>query len=218
MDGGKGTEFASPSSVPRLKVWDLVHVFEGTGAGLVNGRDVGWFGKVVGMEGETYLVRNRLLNGRGPANRVLGQFLKLQTDFGLQMGSEERVHFRTLSKRTRERLLARSDEHNNFAAEKAEKDLKKVKRQKTQDKETYERRRLQVEEEQGAAAQLRNTKEHEGNLVYWQLKAEGLQDKMKTMKVHPNPTRPLHLILTTTFTLNLTQTLTLTQTPTLTQT
>jgi hypothetical protein len=111
-------------------------------------------------------------------------------------------------------LLARSDEHNNFAAEKAEKDLKKVKRQKTQDKETYERRRLQVEEK-GATAQLRNKNEHEGNLVYWQLKAEGLQDKMKTMKVHPNPTRLIHLILTTTFTLNLALTL---LTPTLTQT
>ncbi len=148
-------------------------------------------------------MRNRLLNGRGTANRVLGQFIKLQTDFGLQVGSEERVHFRTLSKRTRERLLARSDEHNNFAAKKAEKELKKVKHQKTQDKETYERRCLRVEE-QGAAAQLRNKTEHEGNLVYWQLKAEGLQDKMKTMKVHPNPTHPLHLFLTTTFTLNLT--------------
>ena len=110
MDGPNEKEFASPESLARLKVGDLVHVFEGTGAGLVNGRDVGWFGKVVGMEGETYLVRNRLLNGRGPANRVLGQFLKLQKDFGFAMGGEERVHFRSLSKRTRERLLSSSDE------------------------------------------------------------------------------------------------------------
>ena len=80
-------------------------------------------------------------------------------------------------------MLARSDEHNNFAAKKAEKDLKKVKHQKTQDKDAYERRRLQVEE-QGTTEQLRNKKEYEGNLVYWQLKAEGLQDKMKTMNVH----------------------------------
>ena len=71
-----------------------MHVFEGTGAGLVRGRDVGWFGKVVGVEGDTFLVRNRLLNGRGPPNRVSGQHLRLQTDFGLQGGSEERVHFR----------------------------------------------------------------------------------------------------------------------------
>jgi hypothetical protein len=46
---GQRNYFASPSSLPRLKVGDLVHVFEGTGAGLVNGRDVGWFGKFVGM-------------------------------------------------------------------------------------------------------------------------------------------------------------------------
>ena len=48
--------------LPGVKVGDLVHVFEGSGAGLVRGRDVGWFGKVVGVEGETFLVRNRLLN------------------------------------------------------------------------------------------------------------------------------------------------------------
>ena len=186
MDGANEKDFASPLSLPRLKVGDLVHVFEGTGAGLVNGRDVGWFGKVVGMEGETYLVRNRLLNGRGPANRVLGQFLKLQKDFGFQMGSEERVHFRSLSKRTRERLLSSSDEHNNFAAKKAERELKKVKHQKTQDKEAYERRRLQLQE-RGTTDQMRNKKEYEGNLGYWQLKAEGMTDKLKTMKVHPNP-------------------------------
>ena len=38
MDGANGKDFASPSSVPRLKVGDLVHVFEGTGAGLVHGQ------------------------------------------------------------------------------------------------------------------------------------------------------------------------------------
>ena len=93
MDGHNEKEFASPVSLARLKVGDLVHVFEGTGAGLVNGRDVGWFGKVVGMEGETYLVRNRLLNGRGPANRVLGQFLKLQKVFGFQMSVKKGCTF-----------------------------------------------------------------------------------------------------------------------------
>ena len=41
-------DLASPSCMPMLKAGDLVHVFEGTGAGLVRGRDVGWFGKVVG--------------------------------------------------------------------------------------------------------------------------------------------------------------------------
>ena len=151
-------------------------------------RDVGWFGKVVGVEGETFLVRNRLLNGRGPPNRVSGQYLRLQTDFGLQLGSEERVHYRTLSKRTRERLLASSDEHNSCAAKKAVlvRELKKVKLQKSQEKEAYDKRRQQLLE-QGTKDQERNQNEYdEGHLVYWQLKAEGLQDKMKAMKVNPH--------------------------------
>jgi hypothetical protein len=130
-------DLASPSCLQRVKVGDLVHVFEGTGAGLVRGRDVGWFGKVVGVEGEFFLVRNRLLNGRGPPNRVEGQYLRLQTDFGLQMGSEERVHYRTLSKRTRERLLASSDEHNSCAAKKAVRELKKVKNHPTRDVSSF---------------------------------------------------------------------------------
>ncbi len=106
-------DLASPVFLPRVKVGDLVHVFEGSGAGLVRGRDVGWFGKVVGVEGETFLVRNRLLNGRGPPNRVSGHHLRLQTNIGLEVGSGERVHFRTLSKRTRERLLASLEKHGS---------------------------------------------------------------------------------------------------------
>jgi hypothetical protein len=34
-------DLASPSCLQRVKVGDLVHGFEGTGAGLVRGRDVG---------------------------------------------------------------------------------------------------------------------------------------------------------------------------------
>ena len=47
-------DLASPVFRPRVKVGDLVHVFEGSGAGLVRGRDVDWFGKVVGVEGENF--------------------------------------------------------------------------------------------------------------------------------------------------------------------
>ena len=158
-------DFASPVCLPRVKVGDLVHVFEGTGAGLVRGRDVGWFGKVVGVEGDTFLVRNRLLNGRGPPNRVSGQHLRLQTDFGLQVGSEERVHFRTASKRTRDRLLASSDEHNNGAVKKAERELKKVKLQKGQAQEAYNKRRHQLLD-QGTQDQERNRIEYQGHLEY----------------------------------------------------
>ncbi len=53
-----------------------MHVFEGTGVGKVGNRSVGWFGRVVGRDGDTYLVRNRLLAERGSPTRVEGHFLK----------------------------------------------------------------------------------------------------------------------------------------------
>jgi hypothetical protein len=49
---------------------DLVDGFEGTGVGKVGNRSVGWFGRVVGRDGDTYMVRNRLLAGRGSPTRV----------------------------------------------------------------------------------------------------------------------------------------------------
>ena len=93
------------SPVPHLHIFeagDLVHVFEGTGVGKLWNRSAAWFGRVVGREGNTYFVRNRILSAKGNPSRVDGQFMKLQTDFTLGSGSEERVHFRTLSKRTRD--------------------------------------------------------------------------------------------------------------------
>ncbi len=72
-------------------------------------------------------------------------------------------------------MLASSDEHNGCAAKKAVRELKKVKLQKSQEKEAYDKRRLQLVE-QGTKDQERNQNEYEGHLVYWQLKAEGLQD------------------------------------------
>ncbi len=101
---------------------DLVHVFEGTGVGKVGNRGAGWFGRVVGREGNTYLVRNRILSARGSPTRVEGEYMKLQTDFTLGSVSEERVHFRTLSKRTRARIMASADSA-----------LSQVKRQKSED-------------------------------------------------------------------------------------
>ncbi len=94
-----------PPASPNVQVFnegDMVHVFEGTAAGNVRSRDVGWFGKVVGKEGDVYLVRNRILTAKGRPNRVAAQYIKKQVDFGLQSASEDRVHFRNLSKRTRE--------------------------------------------------------------------------------------------------------------------
>ncbi len=74
-----------------------MHVFEGTRAGNVRSRDVDWFGKVVGRDGDVYLVRNRILTAKGRPNRVSAQYIKKQVDFGLQSASEDRVHFRNLS-------------------------------------------------------------------------------------------------------------------------
>ena len=52
-----GGELCLPAS-PNVQVFnegDMVHVFEGTGAGNVRSRDVGWFGKVVGRDGDALL-------------------------------------------------------------------------------------------------------------------------------------------------------------------
>jgi hypothetical protein len=68
--------------------------------------------------------------GGGGATRVDGQYLKLQRDFTLGSGSEQRVRFRTLSKRTREQLLASANEHNNDMRNTAERALAHVKNHK----------------------------------------------------------------------------------------
>ena len=70
MDGGK--EICCSPLIP-LRVFhdgDLVHVFEETGVWKVDGRGVGWFGRVVGRGGETCLVRNRILSAKGSPTRV----------------------------------------------------------------------------------------------------------------------------------------------------
>ncbi len=90
----------------------MVHVFEGTGVGKKSSRNVSWFGKVIGRKGDAYLVRNRLLAGKGRPNLVEGQFMRVQADFGLECASGDRVHFRNLGKRTRERILPSADERN----------------------------------------------------------------------------------------------------------
>ena len=96
--------FMSPEQVSLFKVGDNVHVFEGTGTGQVKMRSVAWFGRVVGMKEGKFQVRNRLLAGRGSPALVEGQYLTLQTDFGLGVGSGERTYYRNLPKRTRDRI------------------------------------------------------------------------------------------------------------------
>ncbi len=82
--------------------------------GKKGGREVDWFGRVVGREGDAYLVvRNRLLAAKGRPTLMEGKFMRVQVDFGLECGSGERTHFRNLGKRTRERILESADERNN---------------------------------------------------------------------------------------------------------
>ena len=179
MEEGRESLLSPEPLVPFFGVGDLVHVFEGTGVGREGLRNVGWFGKVVGREGGSYLVRNRLLAAKGRPNLVEGQFMKLQVDYGLECGSGERVHFRNLPKRTRERILNSADERNGWSVKESQKELTKVKKQKTQEKDVYLMRRQQILE-QGTSA-MQNTKSvYEEQVQYWQSKNAILQQKLIT--------------------------------------
>jgi hypothetical protein len=74
----------APPNVGVFNEGDMVHVFDGTGAGNVRSRDVSWFGKIVGREGDVYLMRNRILTAKGRPNRVEAQYIKKHFDFGLK--------------------------------------------------------------------------------------------------------------------------------------
>ena len=52
MEEGGQTFFSPQPPVPLFAVGDMVHVFEGTGVGKEGLRNVGWFEKVVGREGD----------------------------------------------------------------------------------------------------------------------------------------------------------------------
>ena len=153
MEGG-GLSFLSPEHRPLFNVGDIVHVFEGTGTGQVKMRSVAWFGRVVGMKEGKYLVRNRILAGRGSPAMIEGQFLTLQTDFGLGVvGSGERTHFRNLSKRTRARIEESVERRNEFAVKEARQELKKLKTKQTE--ETVAHRDRMEKKYQKKAKQLR---------------------------------------------------------------
>ncbi len=167
MDGGN--EICCSPMIP-LHVYrdgDFVHVFEGTGVGKVNNRVAGWFGRVVGREGNTYLVKNRLLTAKGSPTRVDGQYMRLQRDFTLGSGGEERVHSRSLSKRTRDRILSSADEHNNDMRSTAERTLAHVKKQKSQESQAHFLRR---------------------ELGFWQGKCDTLEKQKDALKDHKKTT------------------------------
>jgi hypothetical protein len=104
------------------------------------------------MKEGKYLVRNRILAGRGSTAMIEGQFLTLQTDFGLGVGSGERTHFRNLSKRTRARIEESVDRRNKFAVKEARQDLKKLKSKQTEETVAHPDR---MEKYQKKAKQLR---------------------------------------------------------------
>jgi hypothetical protein len=175
-----GDSFFSPGPpVLTFGDGDMVHVFEGTGVGKKGGREVGWFGRVVGMEGDAYLVRNRLLAAKGRPTLVEGKFMRLQVDFGLECVSGERVHFRNLGKRTRERILESADERNNWTAKEAKRELTKVKKQQTKEKDAYLLRRERMDE-MGVSSRQQTQKDYDQQINYWQRKTEQLEEKMKT--------------------------------------
>ncbi len=133
---GDGFSFLSPEHVPLFKVGDSVHAFEGTGTGQVKMRSVAWFGRVVGMKEGKFLVRNRILAARGsPA--LMEQYLQLQTDFGLGVAMYERTHYRTLSKRTRDRIEQTVDRRNDGVVKEARDEITKLKTKQTKDSEAH---------------------------------------------------------------------------------
>ena len=158
----------------------MVHVFEGTGVGKKGDRDAGWFGRVVGRKGDAYLVRNRLLAAKGRPTLVEGKFMRVQVDFGLESGSGDRVHFRNLGKRTRERILQSADERNNWTAKDAKKELTKIKKQKTKEKDAYLLRRERMDEIGTSSSRQQTQKDYDEQINYWQSKTEQLKEKIKT--------------------------------------
>jgi hypothetical protein len=168
--------FLSPEFVPLFIKGDLVHVFEGTGSGQVKMRSVGWFGRVLGMKEGKYMVRNRILAGKGSPALIQGEYLTLRKDFGLGMGSEERTHFRSLSKRTRTRIEESADRRNGFAVEEAQKQIKKLKTKITTETAAH-RDRYEKTAAQGKAGWYQTSLDHKGHMDFWRSKCSALETK-----------------------------------------
>ena len=175
MEGGEDS-FRSPEVCPLFKKGDLVHVFEGTGSGQVKMRSVGWFGRVVGMQEGEYLVRNRILTGRGAPSLIAGEYMTLQKDFGVGLGTGERTHFRTLSKRTRERIEESVDRRNGYVVKEARKEIQKLKTKITTETEAH-RDRAEKTKAQGKAVVYQANEDHKGQLEYWHKKCCTLETK-----------------------------------------
>ena len=176
-----GNSFLSPEHVPLFKVGDSVHVFEGTGTGQVKMRSVAWFGRVVGMKEGKFLVRNRILAARGSPALVEGQYLQLQTDFGLGVASGERTHYRTLSKRTRERIEQSVDRRNDGVVKEAREEIKKLKTKQTKVNEAHRDRF-------GKLSEKSNTAENEAKQ---QFKDSWITGRRNTIPCRPKRSDPI---------------------------
>ena len=174
---GTGASFMSPELRPLFVKGDFVHVFEGTGSGRVKNRSVGWFGKVLGMKEGKYLVRNRILAGKGSPALIEGGYMSLQRDFGLGLGTGERAQFRTLSKRSRSRIEESAGRRNGYVVKEAQKEIKKLKTKNTMETEAH-RQRLEKTQEQGEALVSEVQGHHKGDLEFWKNKLARLETKM----------------------------------------
>jgi len=170
------SSFMSPEQSPMFKVGDNVHVFEGTGSGQVKMRSVAWFGRVVGMKEGKFQVRNRLLAGRGSPALVEGQYLTLQTDFGLGVVSGERTHYRSLPKRTRDRIEQTVDRRNESVVKTVRQEMKKLKTKHTADTEAH-RDRVEKIFEQGNASSHEEKVKYKEQLEFWMQKCETWKTK-----------------------------------------
>ena len=176
---GDGFSFLSPEHVPLFKVGDNVHVFEGTGTRQVKMRSAAWFGRVVGMKEGKFQVRNRILAGRGSPALVEGQYLTLQTDFGLGVESGERTHYRNLPKRTRDRIEQTVDRRNECEVKSIRQEMKKLKTKQEVDTEALRDRAEKVIEQSNTASNDAKVKNKE-QLEYWMQKC----DTWKTKKAN----------------------------------
>ncbi len=75
--------------------------------------------------------------------------------------------------------LQSADECNNLTAKEANKELTKVKKQKTKEKEAYLLRRERMEEI-GTSSRQQTKSDYDQQINYWQSKNEQLEEKIKT--------------------------------------
>ena len=173
--GEKSVE--SPEARRLFEKGECVSVFEGSGSGQVKMRSVGWFGTVVGIKEGKYLVRNRILAGKGSPALIEGEYLGLQKDFGLGLfSSGERTHYRTLSKRTRVRIEESVDRRNGWEVAKARKEIKKLKTKMTTETEAH-RERSEKTAAQGKACVLQASEVHKEQMKFLEDKWSAAETK-----------------------------------------